>query len=146
MIQYDVATATITYTKADGTTATSTPGSSNFNDLMERRSLQLIAAITNQQAGKNYTDLVANLQLSVNNGVAETAPVKPLMTVIADDPAIDIAQATVKVPFMPALPDLQPTGASNPSTTPIPSTTKPDPVQQILAMVTALFLKAFPPK
>lgn len=66
--------------------------------LIERSRL----GVLNAMAAKNYNDIVANLQISVDNGKAETQPPKPLMQVVSDT-----GEAS-GVPFDPPLNDLRP--------------------------------------
>ncbi len=110
-------------------------------------SKQVGAANTNAMTRKNYNDLIANLQISVDNGKPQVQPPKPLMDVVDDQG--NESQAD----FAPPLNDLRPAKPSTPApgsgsgATVIPVGTgglTADEQRQMYNMIKMLFHDKFP--
>lgn len=114
-----------------------------MNDIFTRQ--RVAQTVTNEQVRKNYNDVIANLQRSIDAGHPQTAPSKPPMLVIDDETG-----AESYVPFDPPLNDLKAAEAGRPapSSGVIAQPSAPNLTtaqqQQQFAMVTAMYHKLFP--
>ncbi len=87
----------IVRTYPDGSRQSYASNDPMFGTLDAIKSMQDGAVITNRMEANNFNQKITHLQISVDNGVAETAPPEPLMIVYDDD------GNRTDVPFNPPL-------------------------------------------
>ena len=108
MIQFDKDGVTLFYSDATGKKIShSWMDGKAYADMLTVRDAQQAAIRENAQTAGNYATALANAQLNVNNGHADTvAPPKPTQKMVSDTGAVTFA------PFDPPLADLIPAAPS----------------------------------
>jgi hypothetical protein len=134
MIQYDKDGATL----LDGAGNRVTVFDSGYSGLLGIMDAQISVITENTQAAANYTQAVANAQVSINAGRPYPAlPDKPRQKVVSDTGAVSY------VVFAPPLPDVVPQVVTAPSSGSIKADV-PDQQAIMYAMLTAIYRKMFP--
>ena len=138
MIQFDRDGVTLFYNDANGQrVAAGVFDSEKYSAMLTVRGDQQQAAIENTQTVANYSNVLANVQISVTAGRGDTvtAPAKPLQKVVSDTGGVSYT------PFVPPLADLV-----IPRTVPSGPIAAPSLDKQAIMynMILAMFRKAFP--